>query len=175
MKRTVGSLAFLILLLLANVSYAQEIKQMLEDWERAKAYTKDYLDAMPEDGYSFRPAPEMKSFAEQWLHATDAHYELAQLAGGVKSPIAEGASFKSVDKSKTATIKMVMDGYDFVINNIKQLKPQQFQEKIKVFGKYEMTKVTLLNKLFEHQTHHRGQTTVYLHLKGAKTPDQKLF
>lgn len=175
MKRILGSLAFLILLTLTNVSYAQEIKQILEDWERAKAYTKDYLDAMPEDGYSFKPTPEMKSFAEQWLHATDAHYELAPLAGGVKSPIAEGASFKSVDKSKAATTKMVLDGYDFVIANIKRLKPEQFQEKIKVFGKYEMTKVTLLNKLFEHQTHHRGQTTVYLHLKGAKTPDQKLF
>ena len=175
MKKTVGLLILLVLALLTDVAKAQDVKQMLEDWERAKAYTKDYLDAMPEDGYSFKPTPEMKTFAEQMLHFTDAHYELAPLAGGINSPIADGASFKSIDKSKAATIKMVMAGYDFVISNIKNLKPEQFQEKIKVFGKFEMTRATLFYKIFEHQTHHRGQATVYLHLKGVKPPDQKLF
>ena len=175
MKKTIGLVSLLMLTLLIGVAKAQDVKQMLNDWERAKAYTKEYLDAMPEDGYSFKPSPEMKTFAEQMLHFTDANYELAPLAGGVKSPIEEGASFKSADKSKLATTKMVMAGYDFVINNIKNLKPEQFQEKIKLFGKYEMTKAVLFYKIFEHQTHHRGQTTVYLHLKGVKPPDQKLF
>jgi len=158
-----------------TVAKAQNVDQMINDWERAKAYTKEYLDAMPEDGYGFKPSAEMKTFAEQMLHFTDAHYELAPLAGGIKSPIEPGASFKSVDKSKAATTKMVMDGYDFVIKNIRNLKPDQFQQRVKVFNKFEMSKVTLLYKIFEHQTHHRGQTTVYLHLKGVTPPDQKLF
>ncbi len=37
---------------------------MIEDWERAKAYTKEYLDAMPEDGYGFRPTPDIRNFAQ---------------------------------------------------------------------------------------------------------------
>ena len=159
----------------ANVANAQSLDQMINDWERAKAYTKEYLDAMPEDGYGFKPAPETKTFAEQMLHFTDANYELAPLAGGIKSPIEPGASFKSTDKSKAATTKMVMDGYDFVIKNIRNLKPEHFQQKIKVFNKFELTKVNLFYKIFEHQTHHRGQATVYLHLKGVTPPDQKLF
>ena len=28
---------------------------MLEDWERAKAYTLEYVDAMPADAMSYRP------------------------------------------------------------------------------------------------------------------------
>jgi uncharacterized damage-inducible protein DinB len=32
-----------------------------------------------------------------------------------------------------------------------------------------------LSKGFEHQTHHRGQTTIYLRLKGVKPPQEKLF
>ena len=148
---------------------------MIKDWERAKAYTRAYLDSMPEDGYAFKPTPEMRTFAEHMLHFTDADYELAPLAGGIKSPIEAGAASKATDKSKAATIKMVMAGYDFVIANIKNIKPEQLQDKIVVFNKYEMTKAVLLNKLFEHQTHHRGQTTVYFHLKGVKPPDQQLF
>lgn len=180
MKKIIRLFTFLLFALLANFAKAQNADQkdqMIKDWERAKEYTKAYLDAMPEDGYGFRPTSEMKTFAEQMLHFTDANYELASLAGGIKSPIEPGAAFKMVDKSKAATTKMVMAGYDFVISNIKNVKPEQLQENIKekVFGKYEMTKATLFNKIFEHQTHHRGQTTVYLHLKGAKVPDQILF
>jgi len=32
-----------------------------------------------------------------------------------------------------------------------------------------------LNKTFEHQTHHRGQCTVYLRLMGVTPPQEKLF
>ena len=28
---------------------------MIVDWERAKLYTREYLDAMPEDGINFKP------------------------------------------------------------------------------------------------------------------------
>ena len=39
--------------------------QMVAEWQRAKTYTKTYLDAMPEDGYGFKPTPEIRSFAQQ--------------------------------------------------------------------------------------------------------------
>jgi uncharacterized damage-inducible protein DinB len=42
-------------------------------------------------------------------------------------------------------------------------------------GKFEVTQYDWLNKAFEHQTHHRGQTTIYLRLKGIKAPNEKLF
>jgi uncharacterized damage-inducible protein DinB len=33
----------------------------------------------------------------------------------------------------------------------------------------------VLNKCFEHQTHHRAQITVYLRLAGVTPPAEKLF
>jgi uncharacterized damage-inducible protein DinB len=44
-----------------------------------------------------------------------------------------------------------------------------------MFGRFDMTKGMALTKCFEHQTHHRGQTTVYIRLAGAKPPQEKLF
>ena len=38
--------------------------EMVKEWQRAKAYTKEYLDAMPDGGYEFKPTPEIRSFAE---------------------------------------------------------------------------------------------------------------
>ncbi|HYH03497.1 MAG TPA: DinB family protein, partial [Bacillota bacterium] len=39
----------------------------------------------------------------------------------------------------------------------------------------DMSKRTAWAKVFEHQAHHRGQTTVYLRLAGIKAPEEKLF
>jgi len=172
MKKIILSAALFMLVMLAK---AQSSEQMIKDWERAKTYTLHYLQAMPEENYSFKPTPDTRTFAEHMLHFTDANYELAPLAGGLKSPIELGAASKSTDKSKATTIKTVMAGYDFVIANIKNMKSEQFQDTVKVFDKYVMTKATLLNKIFEHQTHHIGQTTMYFRLKGLTPPNEELF
>src|SRR5215831_16350643 len=61
-------------------------QQMLKDWERAKAYTKEYLDAMPADKYSFRPVDSVRTFAEQMLHFTVSNTGMAFIATGYRSP-----------------------------------------------------------------------------------------
>lgn len=166
-------------ILLSTVLFAQgqaaKSTQSLKDWERAKAYTKEYLDAMPESGYALKPTPEMRSFAEQMLHLADANFVFAAAATGVKSPIGPGEAEKTADKSKAAVTKIVMDSYDFIINNANAITAAQAGENVKLFGQFEMTKTSALEKCFEHQTHHRGQTTVYLRLAGTKPPQEKLF
>ena len=154
---------------------AQSSNETTKDWERAKAYTKEYLDAMPDSGYALKPTPEMRSFADQMLHLADANYGFTAAATGAKSPIGQGEAEKSTDKSKATVTKMVMDSYDFVINNAKNLTAAKAGERIKLFGQFDLTKRAALDKCFEHQTHHRGQTTVYLRLAGAKPPQEKLF
>lgn len=175
MKKSRISILAVLLMLLASASYAQSVDEMVKEWERAKAYTKEYLDAMPESGYALKPTPEMRSFAEQMLHLTDANYGFAAAASGEKSPVGFGESEKATDKSKANVTKLVMAGYDFVIASIKKMTPAQLGEQTKLFGQFEMTKGIAFTKLFEHQTHHRGQTTVYIRLAGAKPPQEKLF
>jgi len=164
--------------LVGTIHFAQaqtSASDMVKDWERAKAYTKEYLDSMPESGYALKPTPEIRSFAEQMLHLTNANYAFASAATGEKSPVALGESEKTADKSKANVTKLVMDSYDFVINGIKKMTPAQMNETIKLFGRFDVTRGTALAKAFEHQTHHRGQTTIYIRLAGAKPPPEKLF
>lgn len=173
-----GNLVVILCLLLSTTSFAQAqspIDEIVKEWERAKAYTKEYLDVMPETGYALKPTPEMRSFAEQMLHLTDANYGFTAAATGAKSPIGLGESEKTTDKSKANVTKLVLAGYDFVINSVKKMEPARMSENIKLFERFEMTKATALDKCFEHQTHHRGQTTVYIRLAGATPPQEKLF
>jgi uncharacterized damage-inducible protein DinB len=160
---------------LITVTQAQSANDMVKEWERAKAYTKEYLDAMPADKYALKPTPEMRSFADQMLHLADGNFGIAAAAAGIQSPIAFGAAEKSADKSKAAVTKQLMDSYDFVIKTIAGMKPAQMGEEVKLFDRFVLTRSVALAKVFEHQTHHRGQATVYIRMAGATPPPEKLF
>ena len=117
----VNRFIFYAALFCITVTFAQAqetIDEIVKEWERAKAHTKEYLDAMHESGYAMKPTPEMRSFAEQMLHLTDANYGFASAASGEKSPVGFGESEKTTDKSKTNVTKLVLAGYDFVIASL---------------------------------------------------------
>ncbi|AUD00601.1 DinB family protein [Spirosoma pollinicola] len=151
------------------------IAQMTADWQRAKEYTKEYLDVMPEDGVNYKPTPEIRSFAEQMLHLTAANYNFGALASGKPNPM-QGKKLEEMSelKTKAALTKAVMDSYDFMIDAVKGMTEAQLAESVKM-GPREMTKEVVLAKAFEHQTHHRGQCTIYIRMKGVKPPNEKLF
>lgn len=149
--------------------------QVTANWERAKAYTKDYLDAASEETFSFKPTADMRTFGQQMMHLAEANYGIGATATGKISPVAFGALEKSDKaKSKAEVTKAVMESYDFVIAGVKDMNDQKMLEMVKVFN-FDMNRSTALDKVFEHQTHHRGQTTVYLRLKGITPPGEKLF
>lgn len=152
------------------------IALMVADWTRARDYTKEYLDAMPEDGVGFKPTPDIRSFAEQMLHLANGNFAIGATAAGVTNP-QQGKNLEKLDefKTKAALTKIVMESYDFVINSVKGVDVKKLDESVKLFGRFEMTRAVAMDKGFEHQTHHRGQTTIYLRLKGVKPPPEKLF
>jgi uncharacterized damage-inducible protein DinB len=159
----------------AKTAPADPIATLVANWTRARDYTKEYLDAMPEDGVGLKPTPDIRSFAEQMLHLANANFAFASTASGVANP-QQGKNLEKMDeyKTKAGLTKIVMESYDFMINAIKGMDMKKMDEQVKFFGR-DLTRAAALEKGFEHQTHHRGQTTIYLRLKGVKPPQEKLF
>ena len=149
--------------------------QFIKDWERAKAYTVDYLNTMPADKYSFKATDSVRSFAQHMLH-------LAQSNVNVIAPIAGEPNIfgdRNLEDSKTAQTKdsvmyYVVASYDLAIDGIKKMNVASLNEKVKLYN-WEETKYAWLLKAFEHQTHHRGQTTIYIRLLGLHPPQERLF
>ena len=67
-----------------------------------------------------------------------------------------------------------MESYDFALRSLRNMDASKMDSLIKR-GNYETNQFGWLNKAFEHQTHHRAQTTIYLRMKGIKPPNEKLF
>ncbi|MCP9234396.1 DinB family protein [Lewinella sp. JB7] len=150
-------------------------EQLIQDWERGKAFTLEYLEAMPAEQYDFKPTPDMRSFAQQMLHLADGIYGISSAGTGVDSPVAQGESEKSSDHSKENVTRIVTEAYDFVLASIRDMDPATLSEQINMFGRFDLSRASAIDKAFEHQTHHRGQTTVYLRLAGVEPPGEKLF
>ena len=151
------------------------VAQLVTEWQRAKEYTKEYLDAMSEEGTNYKPTPEIRTFAEQMLHLANGNFNFASAASGKTNPY-QGKNLEKMDelKTKAALSKVVMESYDFTIDALKSTTDAQLAEEVKVFGR-SMSRETAFAKEFEHQTHHRGQTTIYIRMKGIKPPNEKLF
>ncbi len=162
----------------ANIS-PDSIKNMLvKDWERAREYTQDYMKAMPSDKYSLRATDSVRSFAQQLLHLTQANMFFVSTATGEKSSYS-GPDLEKSTSAQTADSVMyyVNMGYDFAINAIKKLNATSLMEPVTLnMGQsFTASRLRWLMKAFEHQTHHRGQTTVYLRLAGVRPPAERLF
>ena len=163
----------------ANKTMEDHRANMIANWTRAKEYTKEYLDAMPEDGTNFKPNAQdkdMRTFAEQMLHFTAANFMFASLATGATNPH-QGKNLEKMDeyKSKAALSKIVLEGYDFMIAAVKSFDLAKANEPLKLFNRFDTTRSGALAAAFEHQTHHRGQTTIYIRMKGVKPPQERLF
>jgi len=168
------SLLFGLLVVFCATAIAQITKdQNIAEWKRAKAYTMLYLTAMPADGYEFKATPEVRSFAQQMLHLAADNYIFSANAVGKATP-QEADAEKKVAPTKEAVTKAVMDSYDYVIAILQAVPAEEMAQEISLF-KMKTTKGLAFAKAFEHQTHHRGQTTIYLRLKGVTPPNEMLF
>jgi uncharacterized damage-inducible protein DinB len=172
--------AIIVVLMASAISAHSQIgesvrAQLLKDWERAKGYTKEYLDAMPKDKYGFRAQDSVRTFAQQMLHLAQANMGLSANGSG-KERIWQGRLLENTASAQSADSVnyFVMASYDFAIEGIKNMDISKLEEKNKR-GNFDETRFAWLLKAFEHQTHHRGQTTIYIRLLGIKPPNEKLF
>src|SRR5689334_10782155 len=173
-------LAVLAFLSVAKVQ-AQSLEaikaQMVKDWERAKAYTQEYLNTMPANKFSFKANDSTRTFAQQMLHLAAANIFFMSTVSGEKPPawLSFGLEKSTGAQQRDSTVYYVMASYDFAIRTVKNSDISKWSEKKKLFGRFDETNYAIMNKAFEHQTHHRGQTTIYIRLVGIKPPEEKLF
>jgi uncharacterized damage-inducible protein DinB len=164
--------------ILAQSLNADEIKtQMVKDWERAKSYTIDYLNSMPAEKYSFKANDSVRTFAQQMLHLASANLFLMSNVSDQKPPawFGFGLERRTTAQQKDSVVYCVTASYYYAISAVKNSDISKWGEKKKLFGRFDETRFAIMNKAFEHQGHHRGQTTIYIRLEGIKPPEERLF
>jgi len=126
---------------------------------------------MPEENYSFRPAPGMESFGQRVTHIAGANFRICQGVAGINQPagVAGGTS-----KAKlVALLKKSSDACDAVFGS---LTDAGAMEKIssRLGGPFPpeatRTKLSTLYNMIRHSNEMYGYMCVYLRLKGIVPP-----
>ena len=168
---------FVLCLITGLATYGQDatLEALVADFERGKAMSLAYIDAMPEEAFGFRPAEGSRSYAEQFLHSSQGTIGLTANGSGA-SPIYKGQNLeKNPDfQTKAEVRRLVTESFDFAIAAIQKMDPATFDEIVER-GPFKVTRLGWVHKAKEHLNHHRGQAAVYLRLKGIVPPQYQLF
>lgn len=159
------TILFLLFSLFAKSQDMSFKNEFLKKWDNAQKYTISVAKAMPESAYVFRPNEDICSFAELMIHIGEAQLYTASQGISVKKN-----SYKGGKKDKQAIINFIADSYQNIREAVEKMPVEDFETTTSFWaGKTTIRKV--LNFTNDHLTHHRGQATVYLRLKGIKPPD----
>lgn len=164
----------LTLVLLALPVFAQATlhDSLVKHWKTTADFTLAVADAMPADGYSFKPVPEEMSFSQVLVQIAGANMNACSLAGGmervpVPPKIAEALKTEG-NAEKPLVMQFLKDTFDLCNRAVASMTPEKLDAV--VGGTRKMTGYEWLWSYFTHTAHHRGQLEVYLRVKGIKPP-----
>lgn len=121
---------------------------------------------MPEENYSFRPTPEVRSFGQIVGHVADAQYMFCSLASGQPNPS------KGIEKTKTSKSDLVAALKDAVAycNDTYDGMTDAKGSELAKFMNYNLAKLTILSLNTAHADEHYGNIVTYLRIKGIVPP-----
>ena len=161
----------LLLLSLCAAAYAQnpmaEGQKFLYDM--VKGYILRSAEKMPEENYSFKPTPEVRSFGQLLGHIDDAQYLFCSAVLGEANPA------PGVEKSKTSKsdlVKALNEAFAYCDRAYDTMTDAQAAAMVKFFGA-EQAKLTVLSFNTAHNNEHYGNIVTYLRMKGLVPPSSE--
>jgi len=161
---------------LAGSAFAQAtIKDALvKHWKSSADFTLAVADAMPADGYTFKPVPEEMSFGQVMIHIGTANLGACANAGGMDRPavparLQDASKDEKVAPAKGEVMQFLRDSFDFCNKSVAAITPEKLDAMVGPQNR-KMTGYEWLWSYFTHTAHHRGQAEVYLRVKGIKPP-----
>ena len=119
-------------------------------------------ETMPEAKYSYRPAKDVRSFAEILTHVADISYYLCSNAKGEAPPAP--ATGKS---SKTEIMAYLKSSFDYCDGAYAGFTDVHLNDPADFWG-YKTNKMFILTQLPSHDSLHYGNLVTYLRLNGLK-------
>ncbi|HTC57094.1 MAG TPA: DinB family protein [Candidatus Sulfotelmatobacter sp.] len=126
-------------------------------------------EAIPSEKYTWRPAADVRSFAEVFLHVAAANYNLYKLVG---TPPPSGLDLKGLEKSTTDKAKVIAilkDSFAHARKAITAMPDTDLDKSLDWFGG-KNTQRGILLFIVRHAAEHLGQSIAYARFVGVVPP-----
>ncbi|TRZ43564.1 DinB family protein [Robertkochia solimangrovi] len=143
-------------------------EELLAHFQGHRNLTRRVIEKFPEEDFFNFTIGGMRPFSAMVL-------ELLAIAGPGVREIATGQvqafdENRDLGNKKEAYLKLWDETTETINTYWQQIKPEQFQEKIKIFGQYDGTVWSSIFYFIDNEIHHRGQGFVYLRALGIEPP-----
>ena len=125
--------------------------------------------AIPAEKYSWRPAPDVRSVAEVFLHVSAANFNVYRLVG---TPPPPGLEIKGLEKSTTDKAKVMAtmkDSFAHARKAITSMSDADLDKTLDWFGGKNTERGVLLF-ITRHAAEHLGQSIAYARFMGVVPP-----
>ena len=126
-------------------------------------------EAIPAEKYTWRPAPDVRSFAEVFLHVSAANYNVYKLVG---TPPPAGIDIKNLEKSttdKARVLATLKDSFAHAKKAITAMAEADLEKSMDWFGG-KNTERGILLFIVRHAAEHLGQSIAYARIAGIVPP-----
>ena len=141
--------------------------QAKADYTSIKNILLKSADKMPDEDYSFRTTPQVRTYGEMIAHITDAQMTLCGIAKGEPQHSNAGKLTSKADLS--AALKASFDYCDPVYDSMTDTMGLQ---PVKMFGQ-DRTKLGVLFVNVTHDNEMYGQMVAYMRIKGIVPPSSE--
>ena len=131
-------------------------------------------EKMPADDYSFRPTPDIRSYAELIAHIADANYMFCSVSLGEKNPgmkLEDAVKKDAASKPKAAIVEALTASFAYCDKAFTALTDQNASEVLKMFG--ERPRIGVLSFETSHDFEHYGNIVTYLRMKKIVPPSSE--
>ena len=128
-------------------------------------------EKMPEDKYSFRPVPEVRTFSELLAHVAEGNYLFCSSLKGEPVPVTRGELEES-KTTKSEILPALQASFDYCDPVIAALADSQLGDKVQFFGR-ERTKSVPATLAVAHGWEHYGNVVTYLRINGIVPPSSE--
>jgi uncharacterized damage-inducible protein DinB len=126
-------------------------------------------EKMPEQDYSFKPTPEVRSFGELVGHLADYQYVFCSAAAGEKPPV---SGIEETKHSKAELIQALKEGFAYCDKVYAGITDAKLADMVKLEGR-SMAVLTALTVNTSHNNEHYGNMVTYLRMKGLVPPSSE--
>jgi uncharacterized damage-inducible protein DinB len=126
-------------------------------------------EAIPTEKYTWRPSPDVRSFAEVFLHVSAANFNLYKLVG---TPPPAGFDVKGFEKSTTDKAKVIAtlkDSFAHAKKAVAAMPDANLEKSLDWFGG-KNTQRGILLFIVRHGAEHLGQSIAYARFVGITPP-----
>jgi uncharacterized damage-inducible protein DinB len=141
------------------------------EWRHVSSQLLALAEATPEEKFSWRPAPGVRSTSEVYMHIAIANFGLLGFTGPKKPDDLKEGLEKSVT-AKTDVINWLKRSLDAVKQAHLAVTPQDLQRKVHIYDR-DATVDGMYLRIIVHANEHMGQLVAYARMSGVVPPWSK--